>query len=89
MKGEIKEVLGHVYGVSALMLKLMYGSGLRITETFNLRVHDIDIDRLQIYVRSSKGDKARTTVLPKVLVPDIQAHLIQVRKLYELDKART
>ena len=86
-KREVREVLEHVSGVSGLMLKLMYGSGLRITETLKLRVHDIDIDRLQIYVRNSKGDKDRTTVLPKVLVPEIQAHLVQVRKLYEQDQS--
>ena len=86
-RDEVRQVLGHVQGVSALMLKLMYGSGLRVTETLKLRVHDIDLDRLLIYVRNSKGDKDRTTVLPKVLVPEIREHLTRVKKIYEKDKS--
>ena len=84
-KNEVKEILGQVHGVPGLLLRLMYGSGLRVTEALKLRVNDIDIDRLQIYVRNSKGDKDRTTLLPRSLVPDIRAHLVQVRKLYEVD----
>lgn len=86
-RDEVRQILSHVQGVSALMLKLMYGSGLRITETLKLRVHDIDLDRLQIYVRNSKGDKDRVTLLPKVLVPEIQEHLSRVKKLFERDKS--
>lgn len=84
-KDEISELFKHINGVSGLMLKLMYGGGLRVTETLKLRVHDIDIDRLQIYVRNSKGDKDRTTLLPKILVTEILEHLSQVKKLFEKD----
>jgi site-specific recombinase XerC len=33
----------------------MYGSGLRVSECLGLRVKDVDLDRLEIVVRSGKG----------------------------------
>jgi integrase len=38
------------------MTKILYGSGLRITECMRLRVKDIDFDNHQIIVRGGKGD---------------------------------
>ena len=48
-------------GIHQLVVKLLYGSGLRIIECLRLRVHDIDFDMKALTVRSGKGDKARVT----------------------------
>ena len=49
-----------------MIFMLIYGSGLRIGETANLRVEDIDSKRMRIFVREGKGNKERYTILPKV-----------------------
>ncbi len=38
---EATQVLSHVNGVHRLALSLMYGSGLRVSKTVRLRVHDV------------------------------------------------
>ncbi|MCK9605701.1 MAG: phage integrase N-terminal SAM-like domain-containing protein [Methylomonas sp.] len=42
---EIRQVLPRVEGVAQLVVKLLYGGGLRITEAVRLRVQDVDFDR--------------------------------------------
>ena len=44
---------------------MIYGSGLRISETTNLRVEDIDSENMRLFVRNGKGERERYTVLPK------------------------
>ena len=51
-------------GVYKLMIQMLYGCGLRLSELFNLRIHDIDFDQQQITIRNAKGQKDRTVMLP-------------------------
>ncbi|OAQ20040.1 tyrosine-type recombinase/integrase [Thermosulfurimonas dismutans] len=48
-----------------LICALMYGGGLRVSETVRLRVKDLDFERGLITVFSGKGDKDRVTVDPR------------------------
>jgi len=57
-------VIGHMRGIHQTMASLLYGSGLRLNELLSLRVKDIDFEMSTITVRSGKGDKDRTTLLP-------------------------
>ena len=41
---EVKQILARLEGVPQLLVKLLYGSGLRITEAVRLRVQDLDYD---------------------------------------------
>lgn len=43
-----------------------YSTGLRLGETLNLRVGDIDAPRAQLHVRAGKGRKDRFVVLPRL-----------------------
>ncbi len=43
------------------MLRLIYGSGLRVSECSRLRVKDLDLEQGLVTVRASNGDKDRTT----------------------------
>ena len=50
------------------LIALMYSSGIRRDELINLRLSDIDSDRMVIRVRNGKGNKSRDTILsPKAL----------------------
>lgn len=71
-----------------LMLRLIYGAGLRISECINLRVKDLDFDSGNIYIRSGKGDKDRRSFLPQALKGDLMEHLKKVKGIYERDCER-
>ncbi len=45
------------------LLSVIYSSGLRVSEAANLRISDIDSQRMQIRVVNSKGAKDRYTIL--------------------------
>ncbi|NWO04642.1 MAG: integron integrase [Alteromonadaceae bacterium] len=78
---EAKAVINHLEDPHQLVARLMYGSGLRINEALRLRVKDVDFGMQQIIVRSGKGNKDRTTLLPDSLLEplklQIEACLIQ------------
>ena len=42
-------------GVHQVIAKLLYGSGLRITECIRLRVQDVDLEMKTLTVRNGKG----------------------------------
>jgi integron integrase len=73
---------------SGLILRLIYGAGLRLSEALRLRVKDLDIDGRTLTIRDGKGGKDRTTVLPAALVPALSAQLLARRRLHDLDLAR-
>lgn len=58
---ETARVLLLMKATPQLVAKLLYGSGLRISEAIRLRVHDIDYTLKTITVRSGKGAKDRVT----------------------------
>ena len=66
---------------------VLYGGGLRLMEALRLRVHDLDVQRLQITVRDGKGAKDRRTMLPARVAEKLQAHLQEVRRLHRQDLA--
>ncbi len=71
----------------ALVVGLLYGSGLRLMEALRLRLKDMDIQRRELTVRDGKGGKDRLTLLPQSLVTALQEHLLRVRKLHQGDRA--
>jgi site-specific recombinase XerD len=47
------------------LIMTIYSGGLRISELINLKIKDIDSDRMQIRIQHSKGKKDRYTLLSK------------------------
>ena len=82
---EVKRLLSAMSGTTRLMAELLYGAGLRLMELARLRVKDIDFDAQTIFVRSGKGDKDRSTVLPDAVRDRLQEHLRQVKEVHERD----
>ena len=62
---ETARVIALMSGVHQVIVKLLYGSGLRITECLRLRVQDVDLEMKALAVRSGKGDKDRITTFPR------------------------
>jgi integron integrase len=84
---EVRAVLARVDGTSGLILRLLYGTGLRILEGLRLRVKDVDFARREILVRDGKGAKDRVTVLPARLASPLREHLVRVGVLHRDDLA--
>lgn len=82
---ETKVVIRHLSGVYRLIVQLLYGSGLRLTEALQLRVKDVDFGHHQLAIRDSKGMESRVTMLPITLVDPLQIHLQRVKQLHLQD----
>lgn len=82
---EAKRLIAQLDGVHHLVAGLLYGSGLRLMEAMRLRVQDVDFERLEITVRSGKGNKDRRTMLPKTLVEPLRMQLERVCVFHEQD----
>ncbi len=84
---EVKDVFKHIKGENLLILKLIYGSGLRVMELTRLRVKDVDFGSNLIIVRNAKGDKDRSTILPEAVKSQLKKHLEKVKELHKEDIA--
>ena len=85
---EVQGLLQNMHGEPLLMCKLLYGAGLRLMELARLRVQDIDFGARAIFVRSGKGDKDRSTILPETVIAELQSHLKNIQALHEKDISR-
>ena len=82
---EVRQLFSGMEEPYRLITEMLYGSGMRLMELARLRVKDIDFEAGTIFVRSGKGDKDRSTILPSAVGDRLQAHLRGVRELHERD----
>lgn len=68
-----------------LIISLMYGCGLRISECLSLRVQNFNFDMKILTIHDGKGLKDRTVPIPDTLMDELQAHLQRVIELHERD----
>jgi integron integrase len=73
--------------VRGLVLRLLYGTGMRLMEGLRLRVKDIDLASASITIRGGKGDKDRVVMLPASLAEPIKAQLLHRERLHVYDMA--
>ncbi len=84
-ESEIERILSQMKGTHLLMAKLIYGSGIRLMECIRLRIQDIDFGQNQLFVRSGKGGKDRTTFLPRLVHDELHDHIERVKELHRRD----
>jgi integron integrase len=84
---EALSVIDRLSGVPELLVKLMYGSGLRVMEAVRLRVQDIDFGNDCIVVRESKGNKWRRTLLPESIKEPLRQQIEFSLALHQKDLA--
>lgn len=85
---EVAGVLDGLDGVHGLLARLLYGTGLRITEALQLRVKDVDFGQHALFVRGGKGDKDRVVMLPQTLVEPLRTQLRQAHGVWQDDVAQ-
>ena len=82
---EVKKIIINMNSIYALMLKLMYGCGLRMSELLNLRIKDIDFSYDKVYIWDSKSQKDRTIPLPLSIKDEIRVQIKRVKELHKKD----
>ncbi|MCK5293135.1 MAG: integron integrase [Arcobacteraceae bacterium] len=82
---EVKLIIFHMSGIYQLMVKLMYGCGLRMSEVLNIRIKDIDFGFDKIYIWNSKSQKDRTLPLPKSIKDELKIQVLKVKEIHKVD----
>ncbi len=82
---EIDRILSLLQNPYKLMIKLMYGCGLRISECISLRVQNFDFATGKLTILDGKGKKDRTVPIPKALKKELKEQLEDVSQLHDSD----
>jgi integron integrase len=82
---EVQRLLAPTHGTTGLVLRLLYGTGMRILEALRLRVKDVDFSRREIVVREAKGFRDRVTMLPETPSGHLARHIERVQSLHQSD----
>lgn len=87
---QVRELVGAVVDSDnypfRLVCRLLYFTGMRISDVLNLREQDIDWNHAEIVLRAGKGDKDRVVPLPRALMPELRAQLARVELLWKRDQ---
>lgn len=88
---EVRRLLAEVRDESGypvrLVVRLIYGCGLRITEPLSLRIRDVELAHSRLIIRRAKGGKDRVVALPCSLVREITAQMETARLTWQRDVA--
>jgi len=84
-KEEVAQVLQNLTGIYKLIVTLMYGCGLRMSEALNIRLKDIDFGFDKLYIWDSKSLKDRTLPLPLKLKDELQVQVKRVEDIHRKD----
>lgn len=68
-----------------LIVRLLYGCGLRISEPLNLRIKDVDLANGRICLIAAKGRKDRVVALPCSLVEELRGQMDYARAVWQRD----
>lgn len=61
------------------IIAMLYSTGLRRSELLNLKIADIDLDRMQVFVRGGKGKKDRITLMSYKLANALERYYHQYK----------
>jgi integrase/recombinase XerD len=84
-KEEVKQLLVCTANLKhKAILSTIYSAGLRVGEVLSLRISDVDVDRMQIHIRSAKGKKDRYVKLSKANLLVLKQYLHRFTPQYYL-----
>lgn len=79
-QSEVKAMLAQTFNLKhSCILKLLYGSGLRVSEVLHLRTEDINPKFFLVYIRNAKGKRDRKVMLSQSLLADLQQYINEYR----------
>lgn len=74
-KDEVKKLIEAIDNPKHnLLVKMLYSSGLRVSECVNLKFDDLDLDEGMGTVRAGKGNKDRNIILSQDLIKDLRTY---------------
>ncbi len=82
---EVEAIFSHLDGANGLMIRLMYGTGMRVMECVRLRILDLDFEYRNIIVRQSKGKRDRSVPMPDILVEHLKRQIRFVKERHIRD----
>jgi integron integrase len=82
---EVVAILQGMQGTKQLLVRLLYGTGMRHLECLRLRVKDLDFEYNQITIRDGKGGNDRVTMLPESMRESLKEHLRKVEQQHKTD----
>jgi integron integrase len=85
-RDEVNRLLGATEGTMGLMMRLLYGTGMRLMECLRLRVKEVDFERNALMIVAGKGNKDRAVMLPEKLKGPLQEHFTRLKILHEQDR---
>jgi len=56
---QVSLIIDQLEGIHKLIVQMMYGSGLRVSEALGLRIQDIDFYKSSVTIRNGKGGSDR------------------------------
>lgn len=83
---EIDAIIKELYTPYNLVIKVLFGCGLRLFEGLQLRVRDFNFDAGKLTIHG-KGKKDRTVPLPETILPELKAQITAVAELHNKDLA--
>ncbi len=86
-KDEVQKVLINLTDIYQLIVYMMYGCGLRISEALNIRVKDIDFGFDRVYIWDSKSLKDRTVPLPQKIKEQLKVQVAKIEEIHKKDMA--
>jgi site-specific recombinase XerD len=73
--GEVQSIIKSTGNIKhKMLLMVIYGAGLRVSEAVNLKVSDIDKDRMTLHIRNCKNRRDRYVILSPVIYKALRTY---------------
>lgn len=77
-KDEVLKIISNTNNIKhKCIISLLYSAGLRRSELINLKISDIDSQRMIIRVKAAKGNKDRNTLLSVNILKDLRKYYVE------------
>lgn len=87
-RGEVRQLLSNMDGLTRLMATLLYGAGMRLLECCKLRIKDVDFVRNQLVIRRGKGGVDRVAIFPDGAKDALALQVKIAQELHVADRER-
>ena len=84
-RNEVDAILLHLSYPYDLLVKLLYGCGLRLFECLQLRINHLNFDTMILTIHDGKGQKDRTVPLPEAILHELKNQIDRVYNLHKKD----
>lgn len=82
---ELDEILKELKFPYHLIVSILYGCGLRLSECLELRISSLDFSENLVIIHDGKGRKDRSVPMPKKLRPELERQTQRVAKQLDRD----